>query len=230
MNQAVTLSPALLEERSFITQVYMWMAGGLGLTALVAMYVASQTKLVGLIANNPLIFFGLIIAEVIVVIYLSATIKSISVSAAMVAFFAYAALNGLTFSILFLIYTTTSVSYTFFLTAGLFGIMSFYGYVTKTDLTTVGNISLMALLGLILASVVNIFLNNNIIYWITTYAGIIIFVALTAYDTQKIKKLNIIGNANTDEDKKEAIMGALTLYLDFINLFLFLLRIFGRRK
>ena len=108
--------------------------------------------------------------------------------------------------------------------------MSAYGYVTKRDLTSVGNFMFMGLIGLILASIVNIFLGSEMIYWLTTYAGILIFVGLTAYDTQKIKQLNVIGNAGTDEDHKEAIHGALILYLDFINLFLYLLRILGRRR
>ena len=117
---------------------------------------------------------------------------------------------------------------TFLITGGTFAAMSIYGYFTKQDLTRAGNLLIMALIGLIIASVVNIFFRNPIMYWIITYAGILIFVGLTAYDTQKIKQMNIIGNEGTEEDHKEAIMGALTLYLDFINLFLYLLRLFGR--
>jgi FtsH-binding integral membrane protein len=115
-------------------------------------------------------------------------------------------------------------------TSGTFGVMSVYGYTTKRDLTSMGNLLGMGLVGLIIASVVNIFLNSSVLYWITTYIGIFIFVGLIAYDTQKIKEMNVIGNEGTDEDKKEAIMGALTLYLDFINLFLYMLRLFGNRK
>ena len=142
----------------------------------------------------------------------------------------YAALNGLTLSAVFIIFTSESIATTFFITAATFAIMSFYGYYTKKDLTTIGNLAFMGLIGLIIASVVNIFFHNEIVYWITTYAGILIFVTLIAYDTQKIKKMNVIGNEGTEEDKKEAIIGALILYLDFINLFLYLLRLFGRRK
>jgi FtsH-binding integral membrane protein len=147
-----------------------------------------------------------------------------------VAFIIYSIVSGLTLSVIFLVYTIASIIATFFITAGVFGAMSAYGYFTKRDLTTMGNLLIMALLGLIIASVVNLFYFNSLLDWVITYAGVVIFVGLTAYDTQKIKNGNIIGNAGTDEDKKEAIMGALTLYLDFINLFLKLLRIFGKKK
>jgi FtsH-binding integral membrane protein len=153
-----------------------------------------------------------------------------SVNTAMLIFFLYAALNGLTFSLIFLIYTAESIASTFFVTAGTFAVMSIYGYTTKSDLSRWGNLLFMGLIGLLIASVANWFLESTTLYWITTYIGVILFVALTAYDTQKIKATNIIGNEGSDEDSKEAIMGALTLYLDFINLFLFLLRIFGRKK
>ena len=145
-------------------------------------------------------------------------------------FYVYAILNGLTLSVVFLIYTKGSIATTFFVTAGTFAGMSAYGYITKRDLTSVGNFMMMGLFGLIIASVVNMFMRSEMIYWVTTYAGILIFVGLTAYDTQKIKELNVIGNAGTDEDHKEAIHGALILYLDFINLFLYLLRLLGRRR
>ena len=145
-------------------------------------------------------------------------------------FFAYALLNGVTMAIIFLVYTRTSIATTFFVTAGTFGAMSAYGYATKRDLTSIGSFAFMGLIGIILASIVNIFLKSTAVGWIVSVLGVLIFVALTAYDTQKIKELNIIGNAGTDEDNKEAIHGALTLYLDFINLFLHLLRFFGSRR
>lgn len=194
------------------------------------MVTASNSRLMEAIFSNSFLFFGLLIGELLLVGYLAIAIKKMSAATATIVFIAYAALNGLTFSMIFLLYTSSSIASTFAITALTFGAMSVYGYTTKTDLTTIGNIMFMALIGLILASVVNIFFNNPLLYWITTYAGVIIFVALTAHDTQKIKKMNVLGNSGTDEDKKEAVMGALTLYLDFINLFLFLLRIFGRRK
>jgi FtsH-binding integral membrane protein len=153
-----------------------------------------------------------------------------SASTATMIFIAYSALNGLTLSLIFVIYTAESIASTFFITAGTFAVMSIYGYTTKADLSKWGNLLFMGLVGILIASVVNIFLQDEMLYWITTYAGVLIFVGLTAYDTQKIKATNIIGNEGTEDDSKEAIMGALTLYLDFINLFLYLLRIFGRKK
>jgi FtsH-binding integral membrane protein len=156
--------------------------------------------------------------------------QRMSAAAATGWFLFYAFLNGLTLSVIFVIYTAASIAGTFFVTAATFGAMSLYGYYTKRDLTKLGSLLMMALIGLILASVVNWFFNNPVLYWITTYAGILIFVGLVAYDTQKIKNMNIIGNEGTEEDHKEAIMGSLALYLDFINLFLYMLRLLGDRK
>lgn len=218
------------EQQEFMVNVYKWMSMGLFLTAAVAYIVAGSKYLTGLIFGNPIIFFGLLILEFFLVGYLATSVKKMSANAAMNSFLGYSALNGLTLSCIFLLYTAASITSTFIVTAGTFGIMSFYGYVTKKDLTSVGNICFMALIGLIIASLVNIFLHSSMMYWVITYAGILIFVGLTAYDTQKIKQLNIIGNSGTEEDVKESISGALILYLDFINLFLMLLRLFGRRK
>ena len=218
------------EQQRFMTKVYGWMSFALIITGLVAMWTASTPEMVNLIFGNKILFIVLIILEFILVASLVSIVQRISANTATIIFILYSVLNGLTLSAIFLVYTKESLATTFYITAGTFGIMSLYGYFTKTDLTKFGNLLFMALIGLIIASVVNIFLNSEALYWITTYAGVLIFVGLTAYDTQKIKKMNIIGNEGTDEDKKEAIMGALTLYLDFINLFLFLLRIFGKRK
>ena len=218
------------EQQRFITKVYGWMSFALIITGLVAMWTASTPQIVNLIFGSRIVFIGLIIIEFILVASLVSIIQKISAFTATIIFILYSILNGITLSAIFLVYTRESLATTFFITAGTFGVMSIYGYFTKTDLTKLGNLLFMALIGLIIASVINIFLNSELIYWITTYAGVLIFVGLTAYDTQKIKRMNIIGNEGTDEDKKEAIMGALTLYLDFINLFLLLLRIFGKRK
>ena len=218
------------EQASFISKVYGWMTAALIITGLVAVWCASNPAAIEFIFGSKLVFWGLIIVEIVCVASLVAVIGRISSTTATLIFIGYSALNGLTLSGIFLIYTSESIANTFFITATTFGLMSAYGYFTKRDLTTIGNLAFMALLGLIIASVVNMFLESEMLYWITTYAGILIFVALIAYDTQKIKNLNVIGNEGTEEDKKEAIMGALTLYLDFINLFLYLLRIFGRRK
>jgi FtsH-binding integral membrane protein len=194
------------------------------------MYVASSENLLNLIFGSQWVFIGLIVLELVLVGVLAGLVNRLSAFMATGIFIIYSAVNGLTLSIIFVAFTTESIASTFFITAGTFGAMSFYGYTTKSDLTQWKNILFMGLIGLIIASVVNLFVNSTVLYWITTYAGVLIFVGLTAYDTQKIKNLNIIGNEGTEEDRKEAIMGALTLYLDFINLFLYLLRIFGKRK
>lgn len=224
------LSQAEVEQRSFITHVYNWMALALLITAAVAKLTVMTPPLLGFVVGNQLVFFGLLIAELLLVGYLAVTVKKMSASTATFTFLGYSALNGLTMSVVFLAYTHSSIASTFLITAGTFGAMSAYGFFTKKDLTSIGNLCFMGLIGLIIASVVNIFFRNSAVYWFTTYAGILIFVGLTAYDTQKIKAMNVIGNEGTEEDRKEAIIGALTLYLDFINLFLLLLRLFGDRR
>ena len=226
----IDLTRARAEEQRFIVKVYGWMSLGLAITALVAVVTASYPALLKLIVANRWVFYGLLIAQLILVGALAGWVSKMSAGVASFIFVAYAALNGLTFSIIFLVFTVASIATTFIITAGTFGLMSAYGYFTKRDLTSIGNLCFMALLGLIVASIVNLFWTNSTFYWITTYAGVLIFVGLTAYDTQKIKQMNVLGNEGTDEDRKEAIVGALALYLDFINLFLLLLRIFGRRR
>lgn len=218
------------EQASFISKVYGWMCLALVMTALVAMYVATTPAIIQFIFGNRLVFYGLIIGELALVGWLSLAVQKMSANTATLVFLGYACLNGLTLASIFLVFTAASIASTFLITAGTFGAMSLYGYFTKKDLTTIGNLLVMALFGLIIASVVNLFWSNGTLYWITTYAGILIFVGLVAYDTQKIKNMDVIGNEGTDEDRKEAIMGALALYLDFINLFLYLLRLFGKRN
>lgn len=232
MNTPVQLTEAEinLESQRYMVKVYGWMSLALIFTALMAMFTASSEVLISFIFGNRLVFYGLIILEFVAVASLSGLINRISAFSATAIFIAYSLLNGLTLSCIFVVFTSESIASTFFITAGTFAIMSVYGYTTKSDLTKWGNILFMGLVGLILASIVNFFMQSSMLYWITTFVGVIIFVALTAYDTQKIKQRNIIGNEGTEEDSKEAIMGALTLYLDFINLFLYLLRLFGKRK
>jgi FtsH-binding integral membrane protein len=232
MNQttALTSNQIQAEQARFITKVYAWMTLALIITGIVAVWCATSPSMVEFIFGNSLIFWGLIIAEFICVAALVAIVSRISSNTATLIFIGYSALNGLTLSGIFLVYTSQSIASTFFVTAITFGVMSTYGYFTKRDLTSIGNLATMALVGICIASIVNIFLDSETLYWIITYVGVLIFVALIARDTQKIKQLNVIGNEGTEEDKKESIMGALTLYLDFINLFLFLLRLLGRRK
>jgi uncharacterized protein len=214
----------------FIRRVYNWMGLGLATTALVALYTASSPTLLGMVFGNSLVFFGLIIGQLGLVIVLSAAINRLQASTATFLFFLYSALTGLTLSVIFLAYTRASIASTFFVTAGTFGVMSFYGYTTQRDLTSWGSFLFMGLIGIILASVVNIFLHNETVYWVVTYAGILIFVGLTAYDTQTLKNMAGRGFANEEMERKSAVMGALRLYLDFINLFLMLLRVMGNRR
>ena len=225
----VTLSHEA-EAQRYMVKVYSWMSLALIVTGLVAMYTAGSESLVNLIFGNRITFYALIILELIAVGTLAGLISRMNAHIATIIFIGYSALNGLTLSVVFLVFTTESIASTFFVTAGTFGVMSVYGYTTKSDLSKWGNLLFMGLIGLIIASIANFFMKSTMIYWVTTYIGVIIFVGLTAYDTQKIKNSNVIGNEGTEEDSKEAIMGALTLYLDFINLFLYLLRIFGRKK
>ncbi len=217
--------------RSYIMRaVYNWMFLGLATTAIVSLFTASSEAILTLIFSNQLVFFGLIIAELGLVVALSAAINRLKASTAGLMFFVYSALNGLTLSVIFLAYTKASIASTFFVTSGVFGAMSIYGYTTKKDLTSWGSFLFMGLIGIILASLVNIFLHSETIYWVVTYCGVIVFVGLTAYDTQKIKEMAAHGMHDEQTQRKTAIIGALQLYLDFINLFLLLLRIFGRRR
>ena len=218
------------EQQRFMVRVYNWMTMGLGLTGLVAYGVAGSPTATDFIFGNAMVPIVLIVAQLGLVFWLASRVMQMSAQQAMTVFLLYAALTGLTFSSIFLMYTASSITSTFLVTAGTFGAMSFYGYTTKKDLTSWGSFLFMGLIGIIIASVVNIFLANSTLYWVITYAGVLIFVGLTAYDTQKIKEMNIIGNEGTEEDTKEAISGALRLYLDFINLFLMLLRIMGDRR
>jgi len=180
-------------QADFLRRVYNWMGLGLALTAVVAMGVASNPTALQLILGTPWLFFGLIIGELALVFTLSAALGRLRAATATLLFFVYAALNGLTLSVIFIVYTQASIAQTFFVTAGTFGAMSFYGYATKRDLASWGSFLFMGLIGIILASVVNIFLASPAMYWVITYAGIIVFVGLTAYDTQKLKEMALAG-------------------------------------
>jgi FtsH-binding integral membrane protein len=219
----------VLRQQAVLTRVYAWMTAGLLTTGAIAMAVSSSVALVSLIVGNPIIFFGLIIAELALVWVLSANLMRLAPAVATGMFLGYAALNGLTLSVIFLAYTAASIASTFFITAGTFAAMSAIGYTTKRDLSGMGNFLFMAMIGLIIASVVNIFLASSALYWVISFAGVLIFVALTAYDTQKIKRM-IAQVSGEDAEQRVAIYGALNLYLDFINLFLYLLRILGNRR
>lgn len=215
--------------RKFLLHVYNWMAMGLAVTGIIAYGIASSS-FVYTIIQNPILFFGLFIIQLAVVFGMSAAINKIPASVAVGAFFLYSALTGLTMSVLFLVYTKASIASTFFICAAMFGSVSVFGYITKMDLSKFGTYFFMALIGLIIASIVNLFMNSSTLYWIISYAGVLIFVGLTAYDTQRIKRMSQSMDFDTDQGKKGAIIGSLMLYLDFINMFLFLLRILGNRK
>lgn len=217
-------------QATFMNKVYAWMCLALTITGFIALRTANSEALLGLIFGSQFGFMGLIIVEIGIVIWLVSAINKMSSNMAIGLFLLYSALNGLTLSAILLVYTSASIASTFFITAGTFGVMSAYGFYTKKDLTSWGNLLFMALIGFIIASVVNIFMQSSALYWILTYAGVLIFVGLTAYDTQKIKKMSLELDAESEAGRKGAIMGALALYLDFINLFILLLRIFGQRK
>ena len=214
----------------FISLVFGWMSIALTITAATAFYALYTGSIINLIRENTIFFYGLIIGELLLVFSLGGMIHRMSLTTAMAIFLFYACLNGLTLSLLFLIYSMGSIVSTFLITAGTFAVMALYGYTTKSDLTKLGNLLFMALIGLILASLVNYFLNSSTLYWITTYAGVLIFTGLVAYDTQKIKEMHTAVEEGSETYTKMAIIGALKLYLDFINLFIYLLRIFGSRK
>ena len=214
---------------SFIRSVYNWMAAGLGLTGFVAFYVAGNEALTQLILGNQLLFFGLIIGELGLVFFLSSRINKIESSTATALFLLYAVLNGATLSVVFLAYTSESIASTFFICSATFVACSVYGMTTKRDLTSVGGFMTMGLIGIIIASVVNMFIQSSSMSMIISYIGVFVFIGLTAYDTQNLKAMAAAQPDSYDEEaaKKSSILGALKLYLDFINMFLFLLRILG---
>jgi uncharacterized protein len=217
-------------ERTFIVKVYGWMTLALAITGLVAVATASDPATVELITGTPLVLIGVVVLQLVLVLVLSAAIRKLNAGLATGLFILYSALTGVTFSLLFLVYTGESIGQVFFITAGTFGLVSAYGYVTKRDLTSWRNLLFMGLIGIIIASLVNMFLQSNVLDWILTFAGIIVFIGLIAYDTQRIKRMaNGLGD-NGDIQRKAAVLGALALYLDFINLFIRLLRVFGRRR
>lgn len=217
--------------QAYMAQVYGWMTCGLLLTAVVAWYAANTPAVLNFIFSSQITFFGLIIVQLGLVFVISGMVNRLSGSMATSLFMLYSALTGLTISSIFIMYTSSSIASTFLIAAGMFGAMSFYGYTTKRDLSGMGSMLFMGLIGIVLASIVNIWLKSTALMWAVTYIGVLVFVGLTAYDTQKLKNMGSQLDANDkDNFRKYSIVGALTLYLDFINLFLMLLRIFGNRR
>jgi FtsH-binding integral membrane protein len=208
------------------------MAIGLALTGFVAFYVASNPTLLNLLYRTQILFFGLLIAELGLVFWISARIQRMQASTATALFVLYSALNGATLSFIFIFYTRASIASTFFVCAATFIACSIYGWTTKRDLTSLGGFLMMGLIGIIIASLVNIFIRSSAMHMIISYIGVLVFVGLTAYDTQNLKAMAVSQPADVGASaiRKGAILGALKLYLDFINLFLMLLRILGNRE
>ena len=215
---------------SLFKSTYMQMAAALTVTALTAFFLSESLSFQLMMINNPSIMWIAIFAERGVVMWLSARLFSMSMTSATLLFILYSVLNGVTLSVIFLVYEMDVIATTFGVTAGMFFVTSLIGYITRMNLSKLGSVFMMLLIGIIIATVVNIFVGSETLYWIITYVGVIVFVGLTAYDTNKLKQLYLEHGDNGEAGQKLALMGALTLYLDFINLFLFLLRIFGDRR
>ena len=214
--------------RQSVTRAFVWMTLGLAITGLTALFVADSNLIEVLFSSGS--FWMLVIAELAVVWFLSSRIMKLSMPVATAAFAVYSLLNGVTLSPIFLVYTGESITSTFFITAATFGTMAVFGYTTKRDLSSWGSYLMMALIGLIIASVVNIFLGSSLLMWAISYLGVLLFVGLTAYDTQQLKAMIAASIGDEEQTKKVALLGALNLYLDFINLFIYLLRILGKRR
>ena len=221
-----SVDQVIVRQNTLVRQVYAWMGAGLAITAFMALVTLSSPLLLQAVAGNRIVFFGLMIGELALVFTLSGAINRLNEFTATAIFIAYSALNGITLSVLALVYTSSSITSTFVTTAAMFGAMSLYGYLTKKDLTSWGSFLFMGLVGVIIASVVNIFVGSSAVSWVISGIGVLVFTGLTAYDTWKIKAMAAHGT----EGRKPAILGALTLYLDFINLFLMLLRFTGNRR
>ena len=215
---------------ALMRKVYTWMALALVITGVTAFGVANSPTLLMTLMTSRGLMFGLIIAELALVFAISGAINRLSLSTATLLFIIYSVLNGAMLSSVFVIYTATSIAKVFFITAGTFGAMAFYGYTTKKDLTSMGKILFMALIGLVIATVVNIFLKSSGLEYILSYIGVALFTGLTAWDSQKIKEMLQTQYDMSEGAQKLALLGALTLYLDFVNLFLYLLRIFGSKN
>lgn len=229
--QMVNEREAVLEQSfpALMKKVYVWMTLALVITGMTSWLVASSPAILATLLTNRILFFGMIIAEFGLVIWLTAGIRKMSLTTATLLFILYSVVNGVTMASIFIIYTMESIATTFFITAGTFGAMSLVGYKTSKDLSGMGRYLFMALIGLIIATIVNIFVGSSMMAMIISYVGVLVFVGLTAYDTQKIKEMFMFADEYNPDVQKYAVLGSLTLYLDFINLFLYLLRIFGRR-
>ena len=212
---------------ALMRKVYVWMTLALVITGLTAYGIANSPGLFYAIVSNHFLFWGLVIGEFALVLGINSAIHRLSITTATLLFILYSVVNGATLSVIFMVYALTSIANVFFITAGTFAVMAFIGYTTKKDLTSLGRMLFMGLIGIIIATVVNIFLGSSMLNMIVSYVGILVFIGLTAYDSQKIKRLLYTADSTDESAQKIALLGSLTLYLDFINLFLMPLRIFG---
>lgn len=217
-------------QQSVLSGAFGWMAAGLAITGFTAWWTANSPRMVEAIFGNRILFFGLILGELGLVFALAPIVNRMGAGAGAAAFLFYSLLNGLTLSVIFLAYTGSSIASTFLVAGGMFGASALYGYTTRRDLAGVGSFMFMGLIGIILASVVNWFLHSEAVYWAITYLGVFIFLGLAAWDIQKLKRIGMQIGGDGEAVARASILGALALYLDFINLFLFLLRILGRRR
>ncbi len=215
---------------ALMRKVYVWMTLALVITGLTAYGIANSPGLFYAIVSNHFLFWGLVIGEFALVLGINSAIHRLSITTATLLFILYSVVNGATLSVIFMVYALTSIANVFFITAGTFAVMAFIGYTTKKDLTSLGRMLFMGLIGIIIATVVNIFLGSSMLNMIVSYVGILVFIGLTAYDSQKIKRLLYTADSTDESAQKIALLGSLTLYLDFINLFLMLLRIFGGNR
>ena len=211
-------------------KVYVWMSLALLITGMTAYYVATSPTILTAILTNQILFWGLIIAELVLVFTVSAAINRLSLTTATLLFLLYSVINGATMSFIFLLYTMSSIATVFFIAAGTFATMAVIGYTTKKDLSSMGKFLFMGLIGIIIATLVNLFIKSDGLTMILSYAGVVVFVGLTAWDSQKIKQMLMQANDVDEGTQKIALLGALSLYLDFINLFIYLLQIFGKRR
>ena len=215
---------------ALMRKVYVWMSLALLITGMTAYYVVTNQVIMNAILTSRVLLYGLFAVELALVIIVSAAINRLSVLTATLMFLLYSVLNGATLSVIFFVYQLSSIATVFFITAGTFGTMALIGYTTKKDLSSIGRILTMSLIGLVIATLVNIFIKSDGLTMILSYIGVLVFVGLTAWDSQKIKRMLLQATDVNEVTKKIALLGALTLYLDFVNLFLYLLRIFGRRR
>lgn len=230
MNESISFKQANVDVRKkFLAGVYGWMALALIISAACALLTASSTTVLRFIFGNPIVFYGLIIGELAIVFILSARIRKMSVTSAIIAFIAYSVINGITLSSIFMVYSISSISRVFLVTAVMFGAMSLYGLKTKSDLSSMSRYLFMALIGVIIASVLNLLFRSTMLDWIISLVSVVVFTGLTAWDTQKLLRASEFSDGS-ETFSKVAIIGALELYLDFINIFLSLLRLFGRRS